>query len=160
MSIPQICPSCGNHVSGPHAKDCCYATPEYAHIGWPSYHATTGTGSLTLTGITGAAKSTYTHTISMEELTAASNAALDGYRNLKEQENATAIRRLLEYLEKEPESGDIVGEMAPNFAAITLLKKRSDELRKEAAGISLVESRAKRIFAADILESLIQELTE
>ena len=153
MSIPQICPSCGNHMSIAHAAGCCYGTPEYAHIGWPSYQVGSpnqGVGSISVA---------HPHT-SMEELVAASNAALDRFKNFKEQENATAIRRLLEYLEEEPESNDIVGEMAPNFAAITLLKKRSDELRKEAAGISLVESRAKRNFAADILENLIQELTE
>jgi len=71
------------------------------------------------------------------------------------------IRRLLDYLQDEPEpKGVIVGEMVPNFAAITLLKDRAETLRKEAAGISLIESRAKRIFAADILEQLISDLTE
>ena len=129
MSIPQICPSCGNHISLAHAPGCCYGTSEYAHIGWPKYpyHA----GSLA----------------NMGALT---------------EDTATAIRRLLDYLNDEPEEGTPKGQPPSTFTthAVLVLTKRAEELRKEAAGISLIESRAKRIFAADILESLIQELTE
>ena len=134
MSIPQICPCCTNHISEPHRMGCSFETPEYAHLGWPSYQV--GAATPTVTGIT------------------------EPHWG-KLQDSATAIRRLLEYLNEEPEpKGEIVGEMVPNFAAITLLKKRAEELRKEAAGISLVEARAKRNFTADILDGLISELSE
>ena len=139
MSIPQICPSCGNHISAAHTTDCCYGTSEYAHIGWPSYQV----GAV----IPDIASVTDSH-----------------WGRL--QDSAGAIRRLLEYLEgDEPEASeepysDPKETRSPNSDAILLLTKRSEELRKEAAGISLVESRAKRNFAADVLDAIIQELVD
>ena len=136
MSIPQICPSCGNHISAAHAKDCCYGTPEYAHLGWPSYQV--GAAIPDVASVT------------------------DSHWG-KLQDSATAIRRLLEYLTDETEE---VKPQEPSLSeaftshAVLLLTKRSEELRREASGISLMESRAKRNFAADILDGLISELTE
>ena len=142
MSIPQICPNCGESISDPHAADCCFGTPEYAHIGWPSYQVGAG-----IPDVVGGTESHWG----------------------KLQDSATAIRRLLDYLNNEPadpaESKEAVqpgppSEFAFTAHAVLLLTKRSEELRKEAAGISLVEARKKREFTVDILESLIQELTE
>lgn len=138
MSIPHICPSCGNHISTAHAEDCCYGTPQYAHLGWPEKWSV----------MVAPAHATPT----MEEL------SKDGYPD-----TASAIRRLLEYLEEEPE---------PNFGrenlpsvnlskkAILLLTEHAEKLRKEAAGIYNVEARAKRNFAADYLDGIIQEMSE
>jgi len=80
----------------------------------------------------------------------------------KLQDSATAIRRLLDYLNEEPEEGTPKEQSPSTFTthAVLVLTKRAEELRKEAAGISLIESRAKRIFAADILDGLISELSE
>ena len=130
MSIPQICPSCGNHISTAHAKDCCYGTSEYAHIGWPSYQV--GAAVPDVVGVTDSPWG-------------------------KLQDSASAIQRLLEYLNEEPEEAK--PEPSPSSAftthAVLVLTKRAEELRKEAAGMYNIEARAKRIFAADILDGLI-----
>ena len=133
MSIPQICPSCGNHITTAHAADCCYGTAEYTHLGWPS----------------------------SDEITFIPQRVLNDILMMGD-DTAIAIRRLLDYLQDEPEEGAPKEQPPSTFTthAVLVLTKRAEELRKEAAGISLIESRAKRIFAADILENLIQELTE
>jgi len=151
MSIPQICPSCGNHVSTAHAADCCYGTPQYAHIGWPSYSLADSSNCWTGPELQSASDGILTMGIPK----------LPTIQGLGD--TASAIRRLLDYLNEEPEE---VKPQEPSLSeaftshAVLLLTKRSEELRREACGISLVESRAKRNFAADILDGLISELTE
>ena len=152
MSIPQICLSCGNHISTAHAPDCCYGTPEYAHLGW---HA----ANIMNNGLPKYPRYPY-------------NPATDGDGTAHpiEYYHAGSIRRLLEYLEDEPESQsepncDLASESEKSARirlslVMSVLSKRADELRREAAGISLMESRAKRNFAADILDRIISELTE
>ena len=157
MSIPQICPSCENHISAPHAPGCCYGTPEYAHIGWP----TTGISSpnsnsgIVLTNVTHPVTKTEAITWTpptMEEL------SKDGFVD-----SASAIRRLLAYLQDEPDEAgpeEIVAHDISEYKAdfLSRLATKSEELRKEAAGMYNIEARAKRNFAADILDALIEEL--
>jgi hypothetical protein len=90
--------------------------------------------------------------------------------NVYGHDHSIAIRRLLDYLQDEPDTGESGNEdpnvnpdnpnTAPVFNAIAVLVRHSDELRREASGISLVESRVKRIFAADVLDRIVEELTE
>ena len=156
MSIPQICPNCENHISGAHAPGCCYGTPEYAHIGWPSHEpqwpklfskATTATG----TGGDGVALTCGAHPINpcptIEEL------SKDGFID-----SASAIRRLLAYLQDEPEEEPVVQPVSDLSRIVCRLADRAEELRKEAAGMYNIEARAKRNFAADVLDTLCEEL--
>jgi len=163
MSIPQICPSCGNHISAAHATDCCYGTPEYAHIGWPSYQVTktttsTGTGD-------GIALINIAHPIQRR----VHNGDSAGILTMGD-DTASVIRRLVDYLNDEPEKNEAnnwppepmeekVADISDKTKILCRLKDKCNELRKEAAGIYNVEARAKRNFAADILESLIEEET-
>jgi len=149
MSIPQICPSCENHISAAHAPGCCYGTPEYAHIGWPDMRVGTianadrrlGSGYTKVEPITMTPPT-------MEEL------SRDGFVD-----SESAIRRLLAYLQDEPEDAE-PSEPAPNkFDEWGYrLANRAEELRKEAAGMYNIEARAKRNFAADVLDALREEL--
>jgi len=117
---------------------CCYGTSEYAHLGWPKYSFTT-------------------NVTTPPTLQRVHNEDSAGILTMGD-DTASAVRRLLEYLNDEPEeAGNPNVRVSP---AVALLTKRAEELRREAAGISLVESRAKRIFAADILDRLISELSE
>lgn len=150
MSIPQICPCCSNHISEPHHPDCSFGTSEYAHLGWPNYTIPSdvlmaGTGSLTISGAPS------------DSLTFWEK---DSLKNLKEpwwNDHKTAVERLLKYLEDEPEPmEELVLDEDPDVLCV--LKKRSEELRKEAAGMYNVEARTKRIFAADILTQIVEEL--
>ena len=138
MSIPQICPSCGEHINTPHAKDCSFGTPEYAHIGWPgAVSQATSDALLYGTGVM------VTQSIDRS--------------CVSDPDTASAIRRLLEYLNDEPE----IPERHHNGDAILLLTKRSEELRKEAEGISSIYTlaRSNRNFAADVLDRIIAELS-
>lgn len=151
MSIPQICPNCGNHISTPHEKDCAFGTPEYAHLGWPNA-VNQATSDAMLYGV-GAYK------ISMQETPCHDHSYLTG--SLRDPDTASAIRRLLDYLNDEPEEAD-KDQLAPqelSFKSRMLcrLSAKANELRKEAAGMYNIDARAKRNFSADILESLIEE---
>lgn len=144
MSIPQICPCCSNHISEPHHPDCSFGTAEYACLGWPNYTIPSD-ALMTGTGI---------HIWDLANESVGQTLPLD--RFLKEparNDHSTAIRRLLEYLEEEPDEN-----AKPDLDAITHLIRRAEELRKEAAGMYHVEARAKRIFAADILTQIVEEL--
>jgi len=144
MSIPQICPSCGSHISAAHAKDCCYGTPEYAHLGWSKYIQSPILRQETVNPVS-----------AMEEL------SKDDFVD-----SASAIRRLLAYLEDETDEEQLPPEPStpptPNKydECIYRLAGRAEELRKEAAGMYNIEARAKRNFAADVLDNLISELSE
>jgi len=150
MSIPQICPNCENHISAAHAPSCCYGTPEYAHIGWPDMSVGTianadrrlGSGYTKVEPITMTPPT-------MEEL------SRDGFVD-----SASAIRRLLAYLQDEPEEETVAQPVSDMSRIICRLADRAAELRKEAAGMYNIEARAKRNFAADVLEKLITELAE
>ena len=77
--------------------------------------------------------------------------------------NDSAIKRILEYLMMEDAESD--KEPAPSPAvretvAIALLRSRAEELRRESSAISLLGARAKRDFAAGILEQIIEELSQ
>ena len=122
MSIPQICPSCENHISAPHAPGCCYGTPEYAHIGWP----TTGISSpnsnsgIVLTNVTHPVTKTEAITWTpptMEEL------SKDGFVD-----SASAIRRLLAYLQDEPEEEPVVQPVSDLSRIVCRLADRAEEL--------------------------------
>jgi hypothetical protein len=150
MSIPQICPSCGNHISAAHATDCCYGTTEYAYLGWPS--ASDGVALINIA-----------HPIQRR----VHNGDSAGILTMGD-DTASAIRRLLDYLNEEPDERPLVqpepmeekvADISDKTKILCRLKDKCNELRKEAAGIYNVEARAKRNFAADILESLIEEET-
>jgi hypothetical protein len=123
----------------------------------PSWN-TTGTGSFTIDA------DSFTPTTATEHQ--------QGYNlsNVYGHDHSIAMRRLLDYLQDEPDTGEASNEdpnvypdnpnVAPVFNAIAALVRHSDELRREASGISLVESRVKRIFAAEVLDRIIEELTE
>ena len=158
MSIPQICPSCGNHISGPHAKDCCFGTPEYAHIGWPNGLASMASDALIYgmgtSIVTMQEVPSHVHpTTRVDEIT---------WSAVPNGDTASAIRRLLDYLNEEPDEEAPKQQPPSTFTthAVLVLTKRAEELRKEAEGISSIYTlaRSNRNFAADVLEKIVEEL--
>ena len=69
----------------------------------------------------------------------------------------SAIQRVLEYLMMEDAEQT---HQAPENPAISLLKSRAEELRRESSAISLLDARAKRDFAAGVLEQIIEDLSQ
>ncbi len=168
MSIPQICPCCTNHISEPHRMGCSFETPEYAHLGWPNKVFAKDISDdwppkSIQTPSDGVALINIAHPIQRRVHSGDSAGILT-----MGDDTASAIRRLLDYLNEEPDERPLVqpapmeekvADISDKTKILCRLKDKCNELRKEAAGIYNVEARAKRNFAADILESLIEEET-